>query len=302
MPDDCSLLTVLLSSMSVSAPFLPTPDELTQGLRGALPGFQQTDWVARTVSTNAELLARARQVSVPARPWLLGAHLQEAGRGRAGRTWQHREGANLMFSCAFDVFMPSRLLPALSPLAGVAACEGLRQWLNPALREHLVMKWPNDLQWRMGKLAGILVEVTRAGAAKGSDDHYIVIMGIGLNLDDARSLSQALDRRVADWREVVGEDADTASVSVQELVVSIARAWQSSLQRVVRDGLGDLPQRHAVVDALVGQVVDIIESDRVIQSGIACGVDEYGRLLLRTPSAVQPVTVGEVSARTHTPL
>ena len=285
--------------MNACASFLPDPAELLRQLGGALPGFQQVEWVARTVSTNAELLARARQASVPARPWLLGAHLQDAGRGRAGRTWQHREGANLMFSCAFDVFMPSRLLPALSPLAGVAACEGLRQRVGPALREHLVMKWPNDLQWRLGKLAGILVEATRSGAARESGDHYIVIIGMGLNLDDARALSQALDRRVADWREIAREDPLAAAATAADLVACVARAWQAALIRVVREGLGDLPQRHAAVDALVGQVVDILESGRVIQSGIASGIDEQGRLLLRTSAAVQPVTVGEVSARTR---
>lgn len=285
--------------MSVCPPFLPEPAELTQQLQEALPDFQQLEWVPSTVSTNAELLARARQAGVPARPWLLGAHLQEAGRGRAGRTWQHREGANLMFSCAFDVFMPSRLLPALSPLAGVAACEGLRGLLSPELSEHLVMKWPNDLQWRLGKLAGILVEATRAGAARDSGDHYIVILGMGLNLDDARALSQSLDRRVADWREIVREDAHACGVRAVDLVACVARAWQAALGRVVREGLDDLPQRHAAVDALVGQVVDILEAGRVIQSGIASGVDEHGRLLLRTPAAIQAVTVGEVSARAH---
>ncbi len=283
--------------MSELAPFLPEPAEMARQLHEALPGFQRVEWQARTVSTNAELLACARQASVPARPWLLGAHLQDAGRGRAGRTWQHREGANLMFSCAFDVFMPSRLLPALSPLAGVAACEGLRQWVSPALREHLVMKWPNDLQWRLGKLAGILVEATRSGAARESGDHYIVILGMGLNLDDARALSQALDRRVADWREIVREDAGAAQATAAGLAASVARAWQNALNRAVRAGLDDLPRRHAAVDALVGQTVDIVDAGRVIQSGIACGIDEQGRLLLRTPGAVLPVTVGEVSAR-----
>src|SRR3546814_19071195 len=85
------------------------------------------------------------------RPWLLGAHLQEKGRGRAGRTWQNRAGANLMFSCAFDVFLSPKLLPALSPLAGIAACEALRELLPPAPRQHLTLKWPNDLPWKIGR-------------------------------------------------------------------------------------------------------------------------------------------------------
>src|SRR5690606_28485961 len=125
-----------------------------------------------------------------ARPWLLGAHLQHHGRGRAGRTWQNRPGANLMFSCAFDVFLPPQHLPTLSPAAGVAACEALRSLIGPAYQHQLTLKWPNDLQWKFAKLAGILVEVTRSGTSRISSDHYVAILGIGINLDDARALSQ----------------------------------------------------------------------------------------------------------------
>ena len=37
-----------------------------------------------------------------------------------------------MFSCAFDVHLPAAQLPALSPLAGVAACEALGPSRAPA--------------------------------------------------------------------------------------------------------------------------------------------------------------------------
>src|SRR5690606_25701844 len=84
---------------------LPCPDAMAAALREALPQFRQVDWVEHTGSTNADLLERARRPGGPPdRPWLLGTHLQSRGRGRAGRTWQNRVGANLMFSCAFDVF------------------------------------------------------------------------------------------------------------------------------------------------------------------------------------------------------
>ena len=119
---------------------------------------------AVTGSTNADLIQRARSgTGSIVRPWLLGAHLQEEGRGRAGRTWQNRAGAHLMFSCAFDIFLPARSLATLSPLAGVAACEALRSLLPARHRVALgTTKWPNDMLWYGAKLAGILTEVTRA--------------------------------------------------------------------------------------------------------------------------------------------
>ncbi|MCC2596116.1 biotin--[acetyl-CoA-carboxylase] ligase [Pusillimonas sp. MFBS29] len=285
--------------MTISTPLhLPEPGQMLTQLTAALPHFKQVRWVDSTNSTNADLMAMARAQSGPqARPWLLGAHLQHAGRGRAGRSWQNRPGANLMFSCAFDVFLPPAQLPTLSPLAGLAACEALRELLAPATRSQLTMKWPNDLQWQSAKLAGILVEATRAGTARLSPDHYVAILGIGINLDDARALSTSLDRKVADWSEVVAHDSDAGHATAADLVSRIAQAWYDSLNRVTAHGLEHLPERYAQVDALVGQHINVLDDGRILQAGIACGVNELGQLLLRNPQGEHAITIGEVSVR-----
>lgn len=280
------------------APFLPSPQQLTTALSDALPGFNHIQWVGHTQSTNADLMAKARVSSGQlARPWLLGAHLQERGRGRAGRTWQNRAGANLMFSCAFDVFLPSQQLPTLSPLAGLAACEALRELIGPALRNQLSMKWPNDLQWRFAKLAGILVEATRAGTARLSADHYVVIIGMGINLNDARALSQSLNRQVADWSEIAAQDETAAASSAADIVARIALAWYDSLNRATAQGFGSLPERYSKVDVLAGQHLNVLDDGRIIQAGIACGINPLGQLILRTPDGETPISIGEISVR-----
>jgi BirA family biotin operon repressor/biotin-[acetyl-CoA-carboxylase] ligase len=277
---------------------LPDPPLLIQQLQPALPQFKQIEWFERTASTNADLLGKARNNELQlARPWLLGAHLQDEGRGRAGRTWQNRAGANLMFSCAFDAFVPLQLLPSLSPIAGIAACEALRGLLEPDQRQHLAMKWPNDLQWKGAKLAGILVETTRAGTSRLSADHYVAIMGIGINLNDARALSQSLNRQVADWAEVAACDALAAATPLHKLVSAIAQAWYEALNAVISEGFHAFPARHAAVDALAGQHVNILDEGRIINAGIACGINKLGQLLLRTPDGETSVTVGDVSVR-----
>lgn len=274
---------------------------MASGLRAHLPQFAHIEWVERTVSTNAGLYARARdEQGTPARPWLLGAHLQDKGRGRAGRTWQNRQGANLMFSCAFDVFLPSRQLPALSPLAGLAACEALRQVISEKNRSQLCMKWPNDVQWRSAKLAGILVEVTRAGTARLAPDHHIAIIGMGINLDDARALSRSLNRRVADWAEIAQTDALADTATSIGLVHRIAKAWYNALNDVTARGFDDFPERYSRVDALIGQAVDVTDNGTLLHTGIACGVNTRGQLTLRTHEGETPITVGEISVRAHT--
>ena len=276
---------------------MPSPEGMAHSLRESLPRFAHVDWCKQTGSTNAELIARAREPGGPmARPWLLGCHLQTQGRGRAGRTWQNRMGANLMFSCAFDVFLPARQLPTLAPLIGLTTCETLRTYISPALQSRLTMKWPNDLLWNQAKLAGILIESTRSGTAPASD-HHLIIIGMGLNLQDARALSASLDRRIADWAEIAGDDETARRVTAPRLVAGMANAWFSALNQATAHGFTNLPQRYAQVDGLSGKMLDVLDEGRLLRTGVACGIDNQGHLLLRDSSGVHEISMGEISVR-----
>jgi BirA family biotin operon repressor/biotin-[acetyl-CoA-carboxylase] ligase len=292
-------------------PTLPSPQDLLAQLQPRLPGFGQLAWVETTGSTNADLLARVRE-QAGARPWLLGAHLQQTGRGRAGRPWQNRPGEALMFSCAFDTTMPAATLPALSPLAGLAACEALRSlaggsagglagastagsFTGPATgssagpAEELRVKWPNDLQWGEAKLAGILVETTRNFS--GASNSHTVVIGMGMNLTDGARLSQELSRNVADW------SALGLATPLADIVAAVALAWQRVLKEVRDTGFQAYIARFQRVDALAGRDVNVLDHGNVLQSGIASGTDAHGRLILQTSTARIPISVGEISVR-----
>ncbi|AVJ30621.1 biotin--[acetyl-CoA-carboxylase] ligase [Achromobacter spanius] len=271
---------------------LPAPEMLARTLADRLPAFQDVTWTGTTGSTNADLLARARSGAGAGKPWLLGTHQQDAGRGRAGRPWQNRQGSTLMFSCAFDVHLPAMQLAALSPLAGVAACEALRTVAGPASRG-LCMKWPNDIQWHDAKLAGILVETTRNPG--GRDTGYTVVIGMGVNLADAAALSLALGREIADWTQVQAGAARAAVAA--DLICASAAAWHEAVRALERDGFGAFRQRFDQVDALAGRKVNVLDKGAILLSGTACGVDEQGRLLVQTPEGATPISVGEISIR-----
>jgi len=283
------------------------PSAMTQSLRLALPTFTHVGWTASTASTNADLLDMNRTSSL-ARPWLQGAHLQTQGRGRVGRLWQNQPGACLMFSCAFDVSLPPEQLPMLSPMSGVAACMALRTLLAPERQGDLTLKWPNDVQWRDAKLAGILVETARAAstlpatavsasaqipAQKTSTHGYVVVMGIGINLRDAQALSLALGRNVADWSQIL-----RGHVNAVQLVTTIVQHWEADIRHLHAQGADDFARQYAPVDALAGKSVSILNQGAVVLSGIAKGVNARGQLLVRTHGKDVAVTVGEVSVRT----
>src|SRR5690606_42154454 len=89
---------------------LPAPEALARELSARLEDFQSIAWTASTGSTNADLLARAR---AGAGTSLLGTHLQQIGRGRAGRPWHHRSGAAQRSAGASPVRLPARHLTTL---------------------------------------------------------------------------------------------------------------------------------------------------------------------------------------------
>lgn len=281
---------------------LASPSEVCQKLKAQLPFFPTISWVERTGSTNSDLLAQARAGGGQLiRPWLLGAHFQDNGRGRAGRTWQNRHGSHLMFSCAFDVFLPARQVATLSPLAGVVVTEALRSFLPIHELPKLSLKWPNDIQWHQAKLAGILTEVTRASTSPSSSDHHVVIIGIGINLNDGRALSQSLNRKVADWAEIVSDIPQLKNLTAVDITARIAKAWYQALNEVTAFGFKELVTRYKKIDGLKGQHLNIIDNNQLIISGIGAGINAHGQLLIRQGDHTHAISMGEVSVRPFEP-
>lgn len=287
-----------VSNKVIKVPLLSSPQDTQISLRNLLTNFGSVQWVDQTISTNLDLYNHARNNSMnTVKPWLLGAHLQEKGRGRSGRTWQNSSGAHLMFSCAFDVFLSPRLLPAISIVCGIAACNALRNLLYETHRKNLNLKWPNDIMWHQQKLAGILVEVTKAQSSRNTHDHHTAIIGIGINLNDARSLSTSLNRQIADWSQIIAQGASIKGINATNITYNIARSWYDEINKLSSTGLENLPSKFKHIDALYGKHINILDNDKIINSGIASGVNDFGQLLITNPNGQHVVSVGEVSVR-----
>ncbi len=292
-------------------PAFPSPEDLSATLNEALPGFGSVQWVSSTGSTNADLTQRARQqLRVaqnspattplhPPRPWLLGAHRQTAGKGRAGRPWANEAGSTLMFSCAFETPIPLAQLPGIAPALGVTTCLALRslinaqrvdtelQHLTQQFTQHLTLKWPNDLQWRGAKLAGLLIETAPSST---------VVVGMGLNLKGADVLSAQLGREIADLSQIQAL-TDQALIAPALLVAHLAHAWQQALTDYANHGYSAFKPSFDIVDALAGQTVHVMDQGNILYQGLAQGTDLLGRLRVLTDTGVIPVVVGDVSIR-----
>lgn len=220
--------------------------------------------VASMASTNAELAGRARD---GADEQVLVTEHQTAGRGRLDRGWTTPDRAALTFSVLLRRPLTPEQWPWLPLLTGFV--------VRRALPVPATLKWPNDVLVGEHKLAGILLE--RVGDA--------AIIGVGLNVSTTR---EELPVPEATSLALEGVDVDRT-----ELLLSMLRGLHVSLQRWQAEPTWLRPA-YADVCATLGRRVraDLPGGQRL--SGVAEGLDDAGRLLIRGAGGLQPVAAGDV--------
>ena len=233
--------------------------------------------VAETGSTNADLLARAAQLTGPV---LLVAEHQSAGRGRAGRSWLSSSEGSLTFSLAWKFDGGPQALSGLPLAVGVALGDALA-----LLGVQVALKWPNDVLKDGDKLAGILVE-TRSAADGGT----WAVIGIGLNLVMPDEMEARIGRSAAGAPWLARMDRDV-------LVATLLDALAAAMHLFAGQGFAAFSARWNLRHAWQGETVTVIDNGAVLHEGLAAGVDDAGRLLLDTPNGRIAVLAGDVSLR-----
>lgn len=235
--------------------------------------------VACTGSTNADLLAALERLAAPT---LLVATQQQAGRGRAGRTWQSTAADSLTFSLAWRFVRPLHDLMGLPLAIGVALAEALAAFGIP-----LRLKWPNDLLRDGRKVGGVLLET--------ANDRQLphatwVVLGVGLNLALPPALARAIEQPAAALPELLRLERE---LLLAELVSALADA----LLQFEQHGFALFCERWNQLHAYAGQMVAVLDRGTVQQRGRARGVDQDGCLLLQTAAGLLPIVAGDVSLR-----
>ena len=222
-------------------------------------GIVAVEVVQETGSTNADLLARAATLDGNL---LLVAERQNAGRGRAGRSWLSCEGGSLTFSLAWKFALPVHALAGLPLAVGVALAEALAA-LNVTVR----LKWPNDLLKDGAKLGGVLIETQGAGSQA-----VWAVIGVGLNLDLPDELEARIDRPSASapW---------LARMERNALVAALLEHLAAALHQFEQAGFGAFSARWNRLHAYQCRAVVILDGGATLHEGIAAGVDERGALL-----------------------
>jgi BirA family biotin operon repressor/biotin-[acetyl-CoA-carboxylase] ligase len=223
--------------------------------------------LATTSSTNDDAKRAAGNGAPHGSTWV--AEAQTAGRGRQGRSWLATPGESVLASVLVRTGCPPARLPPIALVAGLAVRDAVAR---AAPEAHVAIKWPNDVLVEGRKVAGILVEAITVGARVEA-----VVVGMGINVH-SREFPPDVASRATSVALVSSHPPDRA-----ELLVDALAGLDRDLHVVVERGLGLFRARLERADALRGLVVqnDIGEANEANQRGVACGVDDEGRLLVR---------------------
>ena len=218
-------------------------------------------------STNSELLRHELPVRGCA---VLLAERQTGGRGRRGRSWASPLAAHVYLSIGRRFEGGLARLGGLSLVAGIAACEALRE-LGHA---QVGLKWPNDLVVADGhglrKLGGLLVEGggEHAGAARA-------VIGLGVNVRMPATMAAGIDQA---WIDLA---AMTDAPPLRNIVVAcLLKHLLPALAHFDGNGLSGFLPRFAALDALAGRDVQIHEGAQT-WSATSLGIAADGALRVR---------------------
>lgn len=254
-------------------------------LRRALGPGRSARVLGTTGSTNEVALDWAVEPRDPApHGAVVVADEQTAGRGRWGRGWESSPGKALMFSV---VLRPQGLSPnrlgLLTAAMGVAVIDAVAS-LSPLAP---TLKWPNDVNVRGRKLAGVLFEtqliVDRVG---------VVVAGVGVNTH------WTLDEIPEEIRErATSLGIETESPPLRgELLAAILEAFDVRYLGILDgSGIAALLERADELSELKGELVDVVWHDRRVVQGRAGSLTATGALEVEIDGRMTEVDVAEVT-------
>jgi BirA family biotin operon repressor/biotin-[acetyl-CoA-carboxylase] ligase len=236
-------------------------------------------------STNSHVAAYP--AAAPGTVQVCVAEVQNAGRGRRGRSWLAPFGCGICMSIGWQFGEAPPTFSALSLAVGVAAARALRR----LGAESVGLKWPNDLMWQQRKLGGILIEMRGESAGPAQ-----VVIGLGINVRMPAAVRIKLAEQqaalIADVHEIMREGTPTRNALIAALVEEIVAMLRTFAQK----GFEPFVEEWRSLDTLADAPVRVISGTETT-FGRACGVELDGTLLVDVDGRLRRFASGEVSLR-----
>ncbi|HXS75841.1 MAG TPA: biotin--[acetyl-CoA-carboxylase] ligase [Terracidiphilus sp.] len=236
-------------------------------------------YTAVTGSTNTDALAGAREGAPHGSVFFTDE--QTAGRGRGDHDWQSAAGKGLYVSVILRPDISVEHMPLIPLAAGLAAAQAI----GIITGRQVDLRWPNDLLIGERKTGGILVESkTESGAPS------FAVVGIGINVHQ-RSFDPNLSTPATSL-----DLESNRTTNRQALLISLLESLQHETWALQDSGL-----RAAIVPRVA--FLSTWVSNRSVEvhgpqacTGVTCGLDEHGFLLVRTDQGIVTVQTGGIRA------
>lgn len=246
-------------------------------LRERLKPFK-LHWYPTLCSTSDEAAELRRRGELFA-PAVVLAGEQTAGRGRGHHSWWSATGSlTVTFVLPVDPIIQPHQLPLVAGLAARNAAAEL------SADNGIQLKWPNDLLYDGRKLAGLLCE-----RVLGAD-----LIGIGLNVNLDTSLAPSeLRAKITSLSQIRG-----IRIDMTDALAVLASHLRVSLNRAMKEPFALLLREYDAHHALIGREVCVAPSATEPPVCGRCeGLDEIGRLVLRSGGQLHRIISGQVSVR-----
>lgn len=251
-----------------------TPDLLVAGPVAGWPQGRST-CLATTDSTQEE--AKKRALAGAPEGVLVSAETQTAGRGRMGRRWISPSGG-LWYSLVLRPPVAPGLVPALVLVAAMDWARVIRRRAGLDAR----VKWPNDVWVGGRKVAGILTEMSSE-----MDRVHWAVLGVGVNVNNPAP------------RTTGGVPAGSLSgltgrpLARQALLNDWLKEFARSYRAYARGGFAPFRKKFRGLSVLEGLTAVCRTAEGVLR-GKVLGIDDLGRLKLRTNGEIKLISEGEV--------
>ena len=221
-------------------------------------------YYGETVSTNVTAKKLAHCLDTGS---LVVAELQNQGKGRLSRKWESPPGGIYM-SLFLRPDMPPQEVSRITLVMGEAISESLEEITGiPTM-----IKWPNDIMMMGKKICGIL---TWMDGDMDRVNWVIVGIGINVNIENSffreRGLTEASSLAVLAGREFIRT----------ELIARLLKSLEENYYDFLGGNFTDIIYKIRSRDYLRGKVITVVNPN-ILQNGIACGIDDDGRLILET--------------------
>jgi BirA family biotin operon repressor/biotin-[acetyl-CoA-carboxylase] ligase len=261
-------------------------EEVRKVFRGEIIG-RDIIFLDSTTSTNDTAMEIGLQRKDP-EGIVVVTDAQSSGRGRLGRSWISPPGVNLYFTVLLRPSLQVKKTPLIVLMAAVAVVSAIRK--HTGLKAEI--KWPNDILIKGRKTGGVLLEMRSDSGNMG-----LIALGIGVNVNlSLDMLPEELRERATSLKREKKSDVDRIGL-LGSMLAELDRCYKIFLS-------GDktvIFNEWLRLDSTIGKRVTVEGVPASLStydsiSGIAEGIDDSGRLLVRLSSGgLQRVSAGDVT-------